>query len=509
MRVTGIQLKNYRSFKDSGHIDLGQVNVFIGANNTGKSTILRALHLIQKDSPGPASDIRSGEGTATINIEFENVNAFQGYTSTDPNARSSTVIEIRAGFAHDNDQIITMNIGNQIINFSKIPNTEQFHYIVPFFSRRKPAAYQENVHEQLALTISTDMGNMAARLSRIANPQFPAYRAYATTCEAIFGFVVTAVSSSSGLRPGIYLPNREKIYIDQMGDGVPHIVQMLLNLALSENKLFLIEEPENDLHPNALKALLDLIIESSKTNQFVISTHSNIVVYHLCSLANSKLFRVSLEDDELPTRAKINEIEPTPGARREALLELGYALSDIGLWDGWLILEEASAETIIENYLIPMFLPGLKRVRTISARGADNVEPHFKDFIRLMIFTHRQPMYHNRVWVRVDGDDKGNKIIETLRAHFRTYNEFSFQTFSEAQFERYYPAIFQEEVDFVLNIKDNNTRFEEKKKLLKEVEKWIQDNPKEAKEALAISAAPVINELRKIESIILANDSQV
>ena len=53
---------------------------------------------------------------------------------------------------------------------------------------------------------------------------------------------------------------------------------MLAEITLAKNKLFLIEEPENDLHPKALKALLELILESSASNQFVISTHSNTLI---------------------------------------------------------------------------------------------------------------------------------------------------------------------------------------------------------------------------------------
>jgi len=63
-----------------------------------------------------------------------------------------------------------------------------------------------------------------------------------------------------------------------MGEGLANIVALLSELAVNSGKLFLIEMPENDLHPQALKALLDLILESSKRNQFIISTHSNIVV---------------------------------------------------------------------------------------------------------------------------------------------------------------------------------------------------------------------------------------
>jgi predicted ATPase len=56
-----------------------------------------------------------------------------------------------------------------------------------------------------------------------------------------------------------------------------------------------IEEPETDLHPRALHGLLDLIVQSAAehNNQFVISTHSNIVVRHLGGLDDRIITRSS------------------------------------------------------------------------------------------------------------------------------------------------------------------------------------------------------------------------
>lgn len=225
------------------------------------------------------------------------------------------------------------------------------------------------------------MSFLAAKLSRISNPTFPKYEFYKKACEEILGFVVTAIPSDSEQRPGAYMSNQERLYIDQIGEGVANIVFLLSNLAASENKIFLIEELENDLHPKALKALLDLIIESAKTNQFFISTHSNIVVRHLAAEEGSKLFNITIEENSNPPKASINEVEPTVKARLSVLKELGYAFSDFELWDGWLILEESSAERIIRDYLIPWFAPKLSRVRTLAVGGTSQLSLHLKIFI--------------------------------------------------------------------------------------------------------------------------------
>ncbi|HKB59210.1 MAG TPA: AAA family ATPase [Gallionellaceae bacterium] len=382
----------------------------------------------------------------------------------------------------------------------QLSNMEPDHFVVPYLSKRKAATYQEDVRSDNALRVQSDLSFLAAKLSRLSNPEFPGHEQYRNTCKQILGFVVSTVPSANGQRPGIYLPDRKPLFIDQMGEGVPNIVGLLADLALSRNKIFLIEEPENDLHPKALKALLDLIIESSKHNQFVISTHSNIVVRHLASADNSKLHSVTNKQVAMPPEAAIAEVEPTVEARLQLLRDLGYSFSDFDLWDGWLLLEESSAERIIRDYLIPWFAPKLTRIRTLAAGGIDEVEPTFNDFHRLVRFTHLEEAYRNSTWVRVDGDEPGTKTINALKEKYSTWQPDRFACFGNSQFEHYYPAIFSVKVDDALSKIDKRERREAKRQLLNEVRAWLDEDEARGKTALEQSAAEVIADLKQIES---------
>ncbi|MBD2055425.1 ATP-binding protein [Oculatella sp. FACHB-28] len=285
-----------------------------------------------------------------------------------------------------------------------------------------------------------------------------------------------------------------------MGDGVPNIVYLLTSLATSKNKLFLVEEPENDLHPKALKALLDLIIISSSFNQFVISTHSNIVVSYLCNTPESQLLRITSVPGKLPTESIVEKVASTLEARISVLQELGYSFSDFALWDGWLILEESSAERIIRDYLVPWFVPRLARVRTLAAGGIDKVEPILEDFQRLILFTHLQPIYKNRTWVRVDNDEPGKDIVSKLRTKYVDWSEDRFQTNDADQFEYYYPTVFAEKVKTVLSIQDRQEKRRAKGELLKEVMSWLDADVARGHDALEQSAASIIADLHTIDS---------
>lgn len=504
MRVTSLRLVNFRSFEDSETIKLGHLNVLIGANNSGKSSVIRALHQMQEGIGDTFADVRSGSQSATVQISLDDISdvprwsvginerlsgdLFVDIATTDRRSGTSSLRFKPAASSRDTAQ-----------GDLKFPGTDPRHFVVPYLSKRKSVNYSEDVREKAAMAISSDLSNLAAKLSRISNPQFPKYEQYARSCKEILGFVITAIPSTNGLLPGTFLPNGDGLPIAQMGEGVANVVQMLVNLVTSKKKLFLVEEPENDLHPRALKALLNLMIESAKDNQFVVSTHSNIVVQHLCSAPQSRLYRISVEEGEQPAKAKIEHVPEDSQARLNALSELGYALSDFDLWDGWLILEESSAERIIRSYLIPWFAPGLNRLRTMSANGVDKVESSFADFNRLVLFTHLQPLYLNKAWVRVDGDERGKTIVDNLRKNYSGWTPGNFSVFDQPQFERYYPTNFSDKVDEVLVIQEKAKKRAAKKQLLDEVIAWVEEDHRRAKEALRVSAQSVISDLQSIE----------
>lgn len=504
MKVTSLELSNFRSFERLEPTEFSQINVLVGPNNSGKTSILRALHLLQKGGYNVFPEVRVNSSSATVIIKISE-NTKSNFLGVGGYGQGAVTININSG--NRSSGTISFQYLSDVVGALKvepIENLDPHHFIVPYLSRRKASYYQEDVKQEHALRVNTDMQYLAAKLSRLANPGFPEYERYSNTCKAILGFVVTAIPSTNGQRPGVYLPDRQTIPIDQMGEGVPNVVALLADLALSKGKLFLIEEPENDLHPQALKALLDLIIESAQWNQFVISTHSNIVVRYLASLENSKLFSVTSEAGRLPPVASIREVEPTVEARLEVLRDLGYSFSDFDLWDGWLILEESSAERIIRDYLIPWFAPKLSRIRTIATGGVDEVEPTFADYNRLVRFTHLEEAYRNSVWVRVDGDHAGSRILNKLKEKYPSWGDDGFKCFSKEQFEYYYPAEFQERAKDVLSITDKQKRRENKRILLNDVRAWLDADKERGIKALEESAIDVILELRDIEKKLFA-----
>jgi hypothetical protein len=354
--------------------------------------------------------------------------------------------------------------------------------------------------------VSGTFVNLYARIDLLATWGHPQHDKFRETVERIVGLKITMKASPNGKVAGFYFDSTTFVTLDRMGDGISEMVALIVELCLEEQKIFVLEEPETNLHPSGLKALLELIRDTTSKNQFFISTHSNIVLRELGGFEDTRILQVSRDSKSGNSASVVVEIERSPQAHLAILRDLGYEFLDYNLYEGWLFLEESSAETVIAEILIPSFVPELRsKIRTYSAGGATNVAPAVAEFQRLIVFIHLQPVYENRLWVRVDGDSEGINTIETLRARFPEYSEDAFGKFSKQYFELYYPSSFQDKVRQVLGIQDKKLRQKHKIDLLKEVVNWTKTNSQTALAEWKESASEPIEFLRYLANI-LANE---
>jgi hypothetical protein len=366
--------------------------------------------------------------------------------------------------------------------------------------QRKVMTFDQQVDRNRTLLVNDNLNFLVSKVARLANPDHEKADEYADLCKKVLGFRISTHASPGGQQAGIPVGRFDYIPIESMGEGVSSLLGLITDLCMADGNLFLIEELENDIHPEGLKTILNAIVEKSEDNQFIVSTHSNIVTKYLGAATNSKVFLVESDyEPNRPPTSRIREVEQTPEARMGILRQLGYELYDFDLWEGWLILEESTAEKLIRDYLIPWFAPKLSRVRTLAAGGTSKVQPTFEDFRRLFLFTHLESQYRKRAWVVVDGDPSGKDVIEKLR---KTYGRFwpqeHFRTLKNADFEYYYPLQFDDEVTALMAL-PHDAKPAEKTKLFNKVKTWCDSNEAGAKDAFTESAREVIDLLKEIE----------
>jgi hypothetical protein len=480
------------------------MNILLGPNNSGKSTIIKVLYLLQQVTLF-GLDARIGQTEAHGNIVIDDIDDgyyMSHFKKSGPIQSGNATIRFHNSI-QDPRLGFTLSLYKDPYNpvpFTSFPPREPENFIYPYFSKRKVPAYNRVVDVTQTRWVADDLGPLIAKIDRLVEKYFPRHEEFEQACRDILGFPISTFSAEGGKQAGLIIDEFNNIPLEAMGEGVPNLLGLIVNLCMAKNKLFLIEEIENDIHPQALKSLLRLIVKKSEDNQFVISTHSNIVARYLGSLPDSKIHSIAAtREGGIPTSI-VKEVANTSEERRAILEELGYELIDSDIWAGWLFLEESTAESIIVKYLIPWFTPSLStKLRTISTGGTSKVEDKFEDFYNLFLFTHLTPLYKNKVWVVLDGDSTGLAIINKLKGRYKSCNPEHFRTFTQHNFEAYYPSVFHDQVKHVLAMAHGKEKQAQKTELLEGVMQWISDNEDLAREEFAHSASEVITILKEIE----------
>lgn len=508
MKVTKLSFENIKSFKGNHEVDFSdKINLLVGPNNSGKSTIINLIHTLQGGKWSPAT---YGTYTWEYSIQFNKIDLEILARTLGKVQQKMFDPGFKEIFADSKNGMCFKFVDDSIYGFSPLSTTDSLHFILPFLSNRKVITQSNDVSLGKAEQVHGNFYNLPAKVDALANVDaYPIHGIYKQACIDVIGFPISTAAADGGKEPAYMVDGLKHIPLKQMGEGVINMLGLIVDLCVAENKLFLIEEPENDVHPRALKALCNLILETSKKNQFIISTHSNIVLKCLGVDPETKIFHITTkQDEEFPKLrvSSINEVPQTKAARVAILEDLGYEFNDYDHWAGWLFFEESSVEEIVRDYFIKWYTPELKsKLRTYSAKGVDEVESKFKDFNNVFVFIHIENVYKNKAWVVVDGGEHERQIIDKLKEAYVSKNGWEdnrFRQFSKHDFEEYYPAHFKDEVAQILALAKEKRRTP-KADLLNSVKVWIKEDEKRAIKEFSKSAAEIVSLLQEIKAEII------
>jgi hypothetical protein len=494
--MTSVRVANYRSIADTGVVPLGPVTILIGKNNTGKSAFLRSIFLVQEGAPWDVSDLRLRSPSGSVDCSFDQsapTKLLQPFSDGILPAESVLNCHFGPGGVGAN-----LLVGEQSYGVGLFTNARPEHYIVPVLARRRAERYDDLVNAQYGKLVQVSDRGLTSRILAFTSADHPEAKAYRQLLTRLFGFSIATFLVDNGQQPGIAVSSSEGLLLEKMGDGVSGALRIVTELADSVDKLFLLEEPENDLHPDALRALLEFVVASIPANQFIVSTHSDFVLRHLGSVEGAMVYETSTTTDLIPTTA----IEPVQSreSRLRVLADLGY---DPELPAGWLLFEESTAERVCRQVLIPHFAPGLAVAQTVGGRGASKVVALFEDLHRLVLFALLSERYRRKAWVLVDNDTAGTQVVEKLRNSFSDWPADNFGQFDKASFEEYYPSRFDEDRARLLVERDWRRAQEIKGKLAEDLCQWVESDPHGALPELEQSAAGAISQLRRVEKLLL------
>jgi len=301
-RISTVLIRRFKRLEEI-EIALDDVTLLIGANNSGKSSILQAIHFAVSISQ---SARLVGEGVAWRNDSFElSFNPAQllyspvadvlslatGGTLQEPR-QSQIEVELRddagarctVGLRRGRNRniavsIVGRQIGEQLMNLSEpftvyapglagVPKEER--YISRGVVRRIVARGDANLTLRNVLRMLKEVG--------------PAWDSFIEDMQTIFEGITIEIdfdeNTDEAIEVYFQFPGGPRLPVDAAGTSVLQASQILAYIALFRPRLLILDEPDSHLHPNNQRALCDLVfrLAADRGFQALISTHSRHVL---------------------------------------------------------------------------------------------------------------------------------------------------------------------------------------------------------------------------------------
>lgn len=182
MKITQLSISNFRSFEQTPNLEFGQINVLVGKNNAGKSSVLYAIGMLQGGlTYQPVnSNLRGRDQLSEIKI-WLNYSPHVIKMKWEAGSGNSPIPVSTIGLysihtvqytSRDIDGQIVMGSTDNAMKIALFKNEAPDHLLVPFLSIRQSRTINEDVKKDSIKRVEIDWSNLTARLSQVSNPSF-------------------------------------------------------------------------------------------------------------------------------------------------------------------------------------------------------------------------------------------------------------------------------------------------------------------------------------------------
>ena len=380
-----IRVSNYKCFRneEQGFEKIFPVNIIVGKNNSGKSSLLDLIHYVT-DPTGGHLNIAPEQGKciiefliseAIINRVIELYSASQG---TSLESWDKLIRELWKSNFHD--QLLRFELKNDALVYYEGPDIaygqyhDTFHVVYNSIFKKKVfkriTAERDVTREPLYPKESFAEGGKGATPliwkylavegfdSSLIKKEFLTALNCITKPDIEFQDITVkeeATDQRSSARGEIYFVNAhgKSIALSKMGSGVKTIILVLLNLLVvpaSEYKkhseyFFAFEELENNLHPSLQRRLFNYIADFARSMSchFFITTHSSIVIDQFSKNPDAQILHL----DNSGKQAIVRTISSIWDGKA-ILKDLDYKASDLLLSNGIIWVEGPSDAIYLE-----------------------------------------------------------------------------------------------------------------------------------------------------------------
>ena len=349
-----INIKNFRAIRDLTFSDFKRLNMIVGRNNCGKTSILETLFLLTNPGNAPLTVLVN-------NLRHYVIQNENGWTMLFNNLDVNKPIELSAQLTHPRE-LRSMKIrphrrsgaltamkptpGDQVPineqmkgNFSGSESAVTGLDVDFSISEPGPGKTPQKYTSSVQFSGPAVPGPLGLQPPQLANQVSPNYketlRATLLTSSSITGSmaarfndiqikkrVATVISTLKRIEPNLTaltLGSDGIIYADvglttlipvnMMGDGIVKVLAIILAIADCQDGVLLIDEVETGLHISSHPVLWDAVFQSAEENrtQIVMTTHSRECIETFSEAWNrllpqsdeARLFRLERKDADM------------------------------------------------------------------------------------------------------------------------------------------------------------------------------------------------------------------
>ncbi len=449
---TKLKIKNFKRIKEEIIIEeFDYVNYFVGQNGSGKTSILNALSYLKDPT-----NARQFFGPLSIN-EF----LYNGETqSLIWNVQNPNKVDQLGNLNPDLYLLISNSDGEKGVNGLKakatfltaigIGNTES---LIKFNNFLKEIGHGELVAKKFVDNddpFNQDNGRL------------------------IFE------SELGNIDPSMIADGLKVLY------NLKHFLYDWIVADTNSIKIIILEEPENNLHPNLQKdipKILDLLYNEIKPENrnkilFFISTHSPFIISSGAKFKNQKVYPINngkpLEIDDHQNWKEKNYSKGYSGSECAYIVSkmLGADITDIGYPENYGILEEYSLQIILDVLRVRGII---KNIQFVSASGVVkslNLAETILELEKLNTLIKCNPYYFDKYFIIIDNTIKMDASIKAKVDRIQNKLGSRYIELKKASLEDYYFNINEE--------------------IAKEAKKEIEESNRETKGLIKAKYAEII-----------------
>jgi energy-coupling factor transporter ATP-binding protein EcfA2 len=301
-RLNSVVIRRFKRIEQI-EIPLGDVTLLIGANNSGKSSILQAIHFAVSISQTARL---VGEGVAWRQDTFElSFNPSQllyspiadvlslatGGTLQEPRATQieiefravggeSTVIGLRRG----RNRNIAVSINGRLIGEQLMQLPQPFTVYAPGLAGIPKEERYMSPGVVRRIVARGDANLTLRNVLRMLNDEPAGWNSFIASMQSIFPEIQIEIEfdANTDENIGVFFSfgGGARLPIDAAGTSILQASQLLAYISLFRPQVLILDEPDSHLHPDNQRVLCDLIssLTAARGFQAIISTHSRHVL---------------------------------------------------------------------------------------------------------------------------------------------------------------------------------------------------------------------------------------